>query len=165
MPTSGDPLQELRDVHLPDPISLWPLAWGWWMVLGLVVFGVIVFMWIRSYRRRTHARRLALLELGIVQNHYRHNQDDQWAVGRLSEIVRRLALATFPRTEVAGLVGNAWLRFLDEVGQTNQFTQGVGSLLSVGPYQQQALVSATDLMSLVEKWIQHVSPSSRRNTP
>ena len=164
MPTSGNPLQELRDVHLPDPVSLWPPAWGWWIVLGLVALGVVVFWSIRAYRRRTHARRMAMHELGMVKKHYGQHQDDQWVVRRLSEIVRRSALAAYPRRDVAGLVGHSWLRFLDEVGRTNQFTQGVGSLLSQGPYQQQVAGAATDLIPLVEKWIQHVSPSSRRTT-
>ena len=164
MPTSGNPLQELRDVHLPDPVSLWPPAWGWWIVLGLVALGVVVFWSIRAYRRRTHARRMAMRELGMVKKHYGQHQDDQWVVRRLSEIVRRSALAAFPRTDVAGLVGPAWLRFLDEVGRTDQFTQGVGSLLSAGPYQQQASRVPADLIPLVEKWIQHISPSSRRST-
>ncbi|MDH4195639.1 MAG: DUF4381 domain-containing protein, partial [Nitrospirota bacterium] len=133
MPTSSRPLQELRDVHLPDSISLWPPAPGWWMVFGVVVTGVILFMWMRAYRRRTKARRLVMAELRSVKHHYDTHHDDQWLVQRLSEVVRRYALAIFPRTEVAGLVGRSWLGFLDRTGRTNQFTEGVGHLLSSGP--------------------------------
>ena len=165
MPTASPPLQELRDVHLPDPISLWPPAPGWWMVFGVVVTGVIVFMWMRAYRRRTKARRLAVAELGVVKQHYDTHHDDRWVVQQLSEIVRRYALASFPRTEVAGLVGSSWLGFLDQTGRTNQFTEGVGHLLSSVPYQLQLEVSAADLLSLVEHWIHHVSPPTRRNIP
>ena len=33
-----DPEQiPLRDLHLPDAISWWPLAPGWWIVLGLAL--------------------------------------------------------------------------------------------------------------------------------
>lgn len=164
MPTSSRPLQELRDVHLPDPIALWPPAPGWWLVFGLMVGGGIVFMWMRVYRRRTKARRLAMAEIGEVKQHYDTHQDDQWMVQRLSEIIRRYAMATFPRTEVAGLVGSSWLRFLDRTGGTNQFTEGIGNLLSSEPYRPQSAVPAADLLPLVEGWIQHVSPALRRNT-
>ena len=34
MPNAPDPLQDLRDVHMPDPISWWPPAFGWWMIMG-----------------------------------------------------------------------------------------------------------------------------------
>jgi len=164
MPASSPPLQDLRDVHLPDPISLWPPAPGWWIVFGLMVAGVIVFIWMRAYRYRTKARRLAMAELGAVKQHYKIHKNDQWVVQRLSEITRRYAMATFPRTEVAGLVGSSWLGFLDRTGGTNQFTEGVGHVLSSGPYQPQSLVPASDLLPLVERWIQHVSPPTRRNT-
>jgi hypothetical protein len=164
MPTTSPPLQELRDVHLPDPISLWPPAPGWWMVFGLVVTGTLVYLWVRAYRRRTRARRLALAELKAVKQHYHTHQNDQWVVQRLSEILRRYAIATFPRTEVAGLAGNPWLQFLDQTGRTNQFTEGLGHLLKSEPYRPQATVSSADLVSLVEHWVQHVSPRARRNT-
>jgi hypothetical protein len=164
MPTSSPPLQELRDVHLPEPISLFPPALGWWLVFGLVVAGVIVFLWMRAYRRRTKMRRLAMAELGAIKRHYNIHQDDQWVVRRLSEIVRRYAMATFPRTEVAGLTGSSWLQFLDRTGGTNQFTEGIGHLLSSGPYRPLVGASAGDLVPVVERWIQHASPPARRNT-
>jgi Ca-activated chloride channel family protein len=130
----------------------------------LVVTVVIVFIWARAHRRRTKWRRLAMVELGAVKQHYDTHQNDQWVVQRLSEIVRRNAMANFPRTEVAGLVGSSWLGFLDRTGRTNQFTEGVGHLLSSGPYRPQAAVPAADLLILVEHWIQHVAPPTRRNT-
>ncbi|MCA9451888.1 MAG: DUF4381 domain-containing protein, partial [Nitrospira sp.] len=52
MPTASSPLQGLRDVHLPPPISLWPPAPGWWITLGLVMMGVILCLWILRNRRR-----------------------------------------------------------------------------------------------------------------
>ncbi|MDT3776256.1 DUF4381 domain-containing protein [Nitrospira sp. MA-1] len=162
MPTSGSLLQELRDVHLPAPISLWPPAPGWWITFGLVMMGGMVFLWILRNRRRTQARRLAMHELGAIKQHYDTHRDDQWLVQRLSTIVRRYAMVTFPRTEVAGLVGVSWLQFLDRSGRTNEFTAGVGHLLSSGPYQQQAVVSGNELMQLVEHWIQHVTPPNGR---
>ncbi len=162
MPTSSSPLQELRDVHLPDPISLWPPAPGWWITFGLVMMGGMAFLWILRNRRRTQARRLAMNELGAIKQYYDTHRDDQWLVQRLSTIVRRYAMVTFTRTEVAGLVGVSWLQFLDRSGRTNQFTDGVGHLLSSGPYQKQAVVSATELVQLVEHWIQQVTPPKGR---
>jgi len=164
MPTSNLSLQDLREIHLPDPVPLWPPAPGWWIVLGLGVTVVIVFIWVRAYRRGTKARRLAMAELAAVKQHYDTHQDNQWVVQRLSEIVRRYAMANFPRTEVAGLVGSSWLGFLDRTGRTNEFTKGVGHLLSSGPYRPESAVPAADLLSLVEHWIQHVSPPTQRNT-
>jgi hypothetical protein len=164
MQPSNAPLQDLRDVHLPGPIALWPPAHGWWIVLGVVVTGIIVFLWIRAYRRRTKPRRLAIAEFNAVKQQYGIHHDDYWAVQRLSEIVRRYALAIFSRTEVAGLAGPSWLLFLDRTSGTNQFTEGAGQLLCSGAYRPPNPESAAVLFPLVERWIQCVSPSTGGNS-
>ncbi len=43
MNSANDPLAQLRDIHLPDPISWWPPAPGWW-VLAVVVLALLFFM-------------------------------------------------------------------------------------------------------------------------
>ena len=43
----------LRDIHLPDPIGWWPLAPGWWGVLGLVLLIISGIFW---WRRKKHRR-------------------------------------------------------------------------------------------------------------
>jgi hypothetical protein len=164
MPTSSEVLQDLHDVHLPDPVSVWPPAPGWWIVLGVVVAGVLLVRWVRAYRRRTKVRRLALAELGAIKQQYEVHKDDQWAVQRLSEIVRRYALAAFPRKEVAGLAGHSWLQFLDRTGRTTQFTEGAGHVLGSGPYRPHPDVAAAEVVPLVERWIQQVPLSTRRNS-
>ena len=163
MPTASSPLQGLRDVHLPPPISLWPPAPGWWITLGLVMMGVMLCLWILRNRRRKQSCRLAMNELSAIKQYYETHRDDQWLIQRLSVMVRRYALARFPRTEVAGLAGMAWLQFLDRSGRTNQFTDGIGHLLSSGPYQQQA-VSAAELVPLVEQWIKQVTSPTEKGT-
>ena len=102
-------------------------------------------------------------ELSAIKQYYETHRDDQWLIQRLSVMVRRYALASFPRTEVAGLAGMAWLQFLDRSGRTNQFTDGIGHLLSSGPYQQQA-VSAAELVPLVEQWIKQVTSPTEKGT-
>ena len=39
-------LKDLRDIHLPDPVSIWPLAPGWWalMILVPVLYFLIRFI-------------------------------------------------------------------------------------------------------------------------
>ncbi|WNM61132.1 DUF4381 domain-containing protein [Candidatus Nitrospira neomarina] len=164
MPTASSPLQDLRDVHLPPPISLWPPAPGWWITVGLVIMAVMLFLWILRNRRRKQSWRLAMNELSAIKQHYDTHRDDQWLIQRLSIMIRRYAIASFPRTEVAGLAGISWLQFLDRSGRTNQFTDGVGRLFSSGPYQQQTAVSAAELVPLVEQWIRQVTPPTGKST-
>lgn len=161
MPNAPDPLQGLRDVHLPDPISWWPPAFGWWMIMGLLIIGGSLIFWAWSHHRRNRLRRLALAQLQEVKQQYSAHADDHWAITQLSHLVRRVALATFPRSQVAGLSGQSWLQFLDTTGHTNQFSNGPGQSLRSGPYQNGIAGSAAELIPLIERWIQQVPIPSR----
>lgn len=163
MPNVPDPLQDLRDVHLPDPISWWPPAVGWWMILvGLVIVVGLVLL-ATSHRRRTRLRRVALGQLEQVKQHYAVHADDQWAITEVSHLLRRYALAVFSRSEVAGLSGQSWLNFLDRSGGTNQFSDGPGQSLRFGPYQSHGPTSASSLLPLAEQWIRKVQGPGRKS--
>ncbi len=153
MPNVPDPLQELRDVHMPDPISWWPPAVGWWMIVVVSVIVVGLVLWARAHRQRTRPRRVALAQIKQVKQHYAVYSNDQWAITEVSHLLRRYALAVFSRSQVAGLSGRSWLEFLDHAGGTNQFSEGPGQSLRSGPYQSQGTASVVDLLPLVERWI------------
>jgi len=165
MPNVPDPLQELRDVHMPHPISWWPPAFGWWMIIVMLVMVVGLVLWARAHRRRTRPRRVALAQLKEVKQQYAVHSDDQWVITQLSNLLRRYALAVFSRSHVAGLSGQSWLKFLDNTGGTNQFSEGLGQSLRSGPYQAQSHgpASAADLLPLVERWIQQVQVPARKS--
>ena len=162
MPNAPELLQDLRDVHMPDPISWWPPAFGWWMIMGLLLIGGSLIIWAWAYRQRTRPRRLALAQLKDVKLQYAAHSDDHWVVTQLSHLVRRVALATFPRSQVAGLSGQSWLHFLDTSGHTNQFSDGPGQALRSGPYQPQGPRAAAELIPVIERWIQQVEIPSRK---
>ncbi len=161
MPNAPDPLHELRDVHLPDPISWWPPAFGWWMIVValLVVAGLVLWAWV--YRQRTRPRRLALSQLQEVKQQFAAHSDEQQTMTLLSDLLRRVAIAVFPRSRVAGLSGQSWLQFLDRTGHTTQFSEGPGRCLLSAPYQPHGPASAADLIPLIERWIQQVDMPSR----
>jgi hypothetical protein len=127
----GDPLEQLRDWHLPDPISWWPPAPGWWALSILILAGLV---WLAHRVRRRHrqgaAARSALDELSALRAAFSADRDARaFAVG-ISGLLRRLALQRFPREQVAGLSGEAWLDFLDATGGGDAFRRGPGRALA-----------------------------------
>ena len=149
----------LRDIHLPEPNSWWPPAPGWWLLLlllGLIV--VVTFIWwlVGKYRQRA-VLRAAQRELKAIQHRYKKRQDSQWLLGELSELVRRVMISHFHREDVSALVGDVWLERLDQAlgdgESTSEFTQGIGTVLARGPYQQQVEFDETQLITLVKKLI------------
>lgn len=103
-----NPLDQLKDIHLPAEVSPWPLSLAWWLILlvaiCLIAAGIYAY---RHYQKRTRIKRQALKELMTLQQ----NNCDLTA---LHQLLKRVALSCFPRQEVASLQGAAWLQFLDQ---------------------------------------------------
>lgn len=144
---------DLHDIHLPEPISFWPPALGWWIVAGLFLLLLIIGAWTFYRYYFKPIRRVALKELKQLHHRYQQNADSTQFIIALSILLRRVALATYPRHQVPVLKGTAWLQFLDKTGQTQAFTNGVGQVLSTAPYQKSPQIETEALFHLVELWI------------
>ena len=97
-------LSNLRDIVIPDAPSIWPLAPGLWLVLGMVALTLCLIVWQwRAARMRNAYRRAGLLLLS-----------DAKTAHDVSVVMKRVALAAFPREQVASLYGEDWAVFLQE---------------------------------------------------
>jgi len=105
-----DPLSALRDIHLPDPVSWWPLATGWWILIGLAAVTILRMALIDRQRRRLRAS--ALAEVDRLAENCRQGSNSSHLATGLSVLLRRVALVRFPDDEVAALHGDAWTNFL-----------------------------------------------------
>ncbi len=119
-------LDLLEPVVAPPPVSLLPQTTGWLWLLAVLLAGVgLVLPRIIRHRRSNGYRRVAESELKRVKS-------DPAAI---AAIMRRTALVAFPRQDVASLHGDAWLAFLDQSYDGNQFRTGPGRALASAPYR------------------------------
>ncbi len=156
------PALQLRDIHLPDPVSWWPPAPGWWALLTL---SILLFFSIRAFLRMKKARRVrvaALKELELLSTGFTQVPDAHHLVKALSVLLRRICLSYYPRFDVAGLTGEAWLAFLDKHLKGEQaharFSKGLGRTLITAPYQAEAEIDGKGLLSLCRDWITALPP-------
>jgi hypothetical protein len=127
-----------------------------------VLAGTAVGLWLYLVRRRRRAAlRSAQRALRTLQAEHQIDGDDLKLIRGLSQLLRRFALARFPRAEVAGLTGEAWLGFLDHHTQDNSFTGGIGRALAEAPYRPRAEFPIAKLSALVEQWIER-NPGANR---
>lgn len=133
-----DALTHLRDIHLPAPISWWPLAPAWY-VLFLVLLVVIVgiFYTAKRYYQQQYPKRQALILLKRYEQEWQTSQQSSLVFAQISELLRQVALMYFPRDEVASLQGEAWLTFLSQTSRATHFMELYDEVL-VLPYQQQS---------------------------
>jgi len=153
----SDPLAALRPLHLPPPVSWWPPAPGWWLLVLLIV-GLVAA--ISYWRRRTVVRRTALKELQAIELGDSSSSAIAAAVNRL---LKRYALACFPRETVASLTGTKWLRFLDENGGSGRFSQEFEQVLLEAPYRSEvdSGFDGTALIAMARSWVKSNKPGER----
>ena len=124
-----DWLAQLAPAHAPPPIGWWPLAPGWWVLLGLLVAaGVGLWLWQR--RPTGRLRRSGLRELARVE---RTTVGDAALAQALENLLRRYAVARYGREAVAGLSGTRWLAFAIAHGAT-QWQGAAGEALLQAAY-------------------------------
>lgn len=144
----------LRDLHLPEPAGLWPLAPGWWVLIGLVL-AALAWLAIRAVRAwaLNAPRRRALRALDVCVAEYGRHGDALRLGADLSRLLRRAMLAYAPRAEVAGLTGEDWLAWLDRGLERPQFVAGDGRPLVEWPYRRPAEgaeILRSDVAALVD---------------
>lgn len=146
-----DPLQDLRDIHLPEPID-WQWAPGWWL-LGIIagVSVVCAAIWLlRRYRQRAF-RREALAMLAAQRQVTELSPLEQ--AQALTRLLKRVAISRYGREQAAGLTGQAWLAFLDQTGGTDAFSQGPGKVLGDDLYRPDTEPDVDALFELCLNWI------------
>lgn len=120
-----DLLGRLEEPPEPVPVVMTPQTAGWAVLAALLALGLAWLAW-RAWRRwRAAAYRRAALEALSAAG------DDPAAV---ADILRRTALAAWPRERVASLTGLDWLHFLDATGGDG-FADGPGRALAEAPYR------------------------------
>ena len=155
VPAQPDPLAALVDIPLPPAVSLWPQTWASRIAIAVLVVGLIAALWwFIRWRYANRYRRAALAELDDIERASTQARPNA-TVAALALLVRRTALAAFPREEVAALAGPAWLAFLDRHAVGHDFAQGSRRVLGSGQYQPSAIGDdqTRALIAVVRRWI------------
>lgn len=148
-------LDRLQDIVALPPVPWWPPAPGWFVLgaLGLIALGLAGVVQLRRYRANAY-RREALRALDGLEAR-QHWQE-------LPALLKRVALSAYPRTEVAGLSGDAWIAWLNAHGGGATLPPEVAQRLTQAAYNPS---SDTDpdgwrqAAASVRKWIQAHSSS------
>jgi hypothetical protein len=97
-------LDNLRDIVMPAAPPFWPPAPAVWVTLGVATVALLIAGWqlILGWRRNAYRR------AGLVLLREARSGHD------VSVVLKRVALAVFPREQVASLYGATWLAFLNQ---------------------------------------------------
>lgn len=141
-PEIAQQLEQLKDIHLPEPISWWPLAWGWWIVLVLLAL-VIVALIVRHCRGRIY--RATLAELADIP------RDNAIAQSQaLSTLLKRVGL--YRGRTIASLSGQDWAEYLTQHGFSVEQAEFI-AFASYANSEDYLMPEWSSLQNSAKRWI------------
>ncbi|MEM9314897.1 MAG: DUF4381 domain-containing protein [Pseudomonadota bacterium] len=106
-------LDLMHEIVVPDAVSWVPQTAGWWVVLGwLLSVATLCALRYAQYRRKNRYRREALEDLARIAE--TAAAEPAASAAAVAELLKRAALAAWPRERVASMYGPAWADFLIE---------------------------------------------------
>ncbi len=98
-----NPLDQLADITLPSDVSMWPLAWGYWAVTGLLLM-LLVWATIGAlkYRKRRQLKRSALKTLSTL------DKQSPYYAQHVQVLLKQLCSGYIPQQPSGPLFGKQW---------------------------------------------------------
>jgi len=110
LPTQANPpipqanALELNDIHVPEQVSNFPVAYGWWLLIALIILIVIfTIIKMRKTAKLNQVKKQALTQLKNTPN--MSNSD-------IIALLKWAAMHYFSRAELAKLFGKSLQKFL-----------------------------------------------------
>lgn len=157
---------ELRDIHVPTA-PWWHIPTGYWLVLlGVIVGLVLCVLLVRflarelgKHRQKNQpitANRLALAELDKIEEQYAASTDQapDATITALTTLLRRVAVQQYGRDACAGLSGQAWVNFLQDLQGTN-IAPLAKTAIAESQYRQSQHAEVQPLIDYLRDWLQH----------
>ncbi len=105
-------MEQLRDIKGLNQISIWPLAYGWWIIIGLLLLigmgGFLVSLKKKKYKNSWKFKANEKLQILMSKK----NQPS--IISDLFELLKEISLLKFGRSKCANLTGEEWLKWLSK---------------------------------------------------
>ncbi len=142
-------LPEIRDIHIPDGVSILPLATGWWVVLSGIVLCFIIFQ-LLLWGLRTSRKYYALKTLKAIDT-----VNPVLATIEISQLLKRVC--AFKYKNALALYGKDWINFLNTHSH-KPISEKSAELLMFAPFMDKhnstyLATDAEDIKHFAKTWI------------
>ncbi|WP_286233168.1 DUF4381 domain-containing protein [Thalassotalea sediminis] len=152
-----DPLAQLKDIHLPEQVHQWPIAYGWWL-LCFTLITVLLIVIVKSYKKRKLLadKKTALQRL----------KNPEISAEQIVTLLKWVSIRYFNRSQIAKLHGKEFTDFLlAQVPEKKraQFSQELPNLVMAhyrNDENQEALVA---LKAQAQMWISYALPPKQKS--
>lgn len=144
-------LANLRDIHMPPPVSSWPPGPAYYLIIAVFMIALLVFFQYKRYQRYHTPKFEALQKLLALKENAQTAVPSQTAAA-VNTLLKRVALAYFPRLDVASLYGPAWLAFLKKTSKNIDFDAISVAILET-PFNPDSKEDIYPLLIAAHRWI------------
>ncbi|HEY5715863.1 MAG TPA: DUF4381 domain-containing protein [Psychromonas sp.] len=156
LPDSQNPLAQLNDIVDPSLPSFWPLAPIYWFLLGIVFIGVLGSLYLfKKYRKQQLKQKKSLQKLLELKK-----SEANFVL--LNQLLKGVALAYFPRRQVASLHGGQWFDFLQRYAQAPLFENKQQFIERL--YQQDPRACSASDFAQAHRWITCLPKQIKKQT-
>ena len=141
-------LPELRDIHLPEKISLFPLGYGAVFLMALLVCAVLLWPYFRHLYLQSK-KKYAFDFLGAL------TQKNMASVCKISELLRRIC--KIKHKKAVALYGTDWADFLNQTAKQKLPKQQMTILINAPYALASSVLSDGDFSALknfAKDWVE-----------
>lgn len=158
-PSAGQPSQlQLHDIHVPEQVSNFPIAPGWWLLLALIIIAAVLFY--NRYKKNKDLNAHKVQALATLANNPEFSATD------CISLLKCTAMQYFSRQQLARLYGDSFQNFLMNQLPV-QYQENFNHLISVAfekQYQtEQSLSTDVDnhCRQATKLWLTHALPLNK----
>ncbi len=164
--TPEELLSQLKEIHEPGAIGVWPLAPGWWLLIAITIFVIILtaLLWHRHIKLNGWKKEAAkaITALQKQTNSQAHHQ----SLFAINQLIKRIAIHQSNDRSINALTGESWHTFMNSFlngpDTPNMFSSQQLELLSEDLYRQEIntdqsmSTDITVLLKTLNRWIKEV---------
>ena len=103
---------DLKDIHVPEQIANYPIAYGWWLLTAVIIFIIVItLVKINKASKRNRVKKQALAQLKFLLESNTSMKNTQTSNNDIIALLKWAAMHYFSRAELAKMFGDTLKKF------------------------------------------------------
>lgn len=158
--------QNIRDIHLPNDVSYWPPALGWWLLAGIfLLLLMITVIKLLRHQRNNRYRRIARQALDKALSEWHVDNDSARYVRRANALMRRCLHHALGSETLTSTATSDWVSTLNRITKAT-LSSAAETALTVQCYQRSPNIDVAMIHPELVRWVtSHQAPKSTTPHP
>ena len=145
--------QQLRDIHSPEAIGIWPPAFGWW-ILTLLILSLLAWLVFSVYKnvQANRYKKLALKNLNAIETNWREQKNSEAYLCEINALLKRTLISSGAPIETTSATGEEWA-YLLRTASKKPLNEKAVYALTQGLYQKKTELDIAEFGNAIRAWL------------